>query len=82
MKKICVVVLSRANYSSIKSVLVGVQNHPKLQLQLVIGASALLDKYGNVAALIKQDGFTVDEEIFGCVEGNAPEVMAKTQAFF
>ena len=78
MKNICVVVLSRANYSTIKSVLIGNKNHPELQLQLVVGASALLDKYGNVAELIKQDGFSIDEEIFGCVEGNAPEVMAKT----
>ena len=77
MKNICVVVLSRANYSSIKSVLIGIKNHPELQLQLVVGASALLDKYGNVAELIKQDGFSIDEEIFGCVEGNAPELWLK-----
>ena len=78
MKNICVVILSRANYSSIKSALSGIQNHPSLRLQLVLGASALLDKYGNVAGLIKQDGFSVDDEVFGCVEGNSPEVMAKT----
>ena len=40
MRKICVVIGSRANYSSIKSAMTAIQNHPDLELQLVLGASA------------------------------------------
>ena len=58
MRKICVVIGSRANYSSIKSALKSIQVHPKLELQIVANASAVLDKYGNVAELIENDGFT------------------------
>ena len=47
-KKICVVVLSRANYSSIKSVISEIKRNRKLKLQLVIGASALSDKFGSI----------------------------------
>jgi UDP-N-acetylglucosamine 2-epimerase len=45
MRKICIVVGSRANYSSIKSVMCAVRATPELKLQLVVGASALLDRF-------------------------------------
>ncbi len=38
MRKVCVVVGSRANYSSIKSVMRAVRAHPDLTLQLIVGA--------------------------------------------
>ena len=47
MKKICVVIGSRANYSSIKSAMLAIDNHNDLELQVIITASALLNRYGN-----------------------------------
>ena len=78
MKKVCVVVGSRANYSSIKSAMSAVRDHPELELQLVVGASALLDRYGTVADLIEQDGFEADEKVFMLIEGETPGTMAKS----
>ena len=78
MKRICAVVGSRANYSSIKSALRAVRDHPELELQLVVGASALLDRYGTVADLIEQDGFEADERVFMLIEGETPATMAKS----
>ncbi len=78
MKSVCVVVGSRANYSSIKSAMSAVSAHPELELQLVIGASALLDRYGTVADLIEQDGFEADEKVFMLIEGETPGTMAKS----
>jgi UDP-hydrolysing UDP-N-acetyl-D-glucosamine 2-epimerase len=78
MKKVCVVVGSRANYSSIKSAMTAVREHPELELQLVVGASALLDRYGTVADLIEQDGFEADEKVFMLIEGETPGTMAKS----
>jgi UDP-hydrolysing UDP-N-acetyl-D-glucosamine 2-epimerase len=78
MKKVCVVVGSRANYSSIKSAMRAVRDHPQLELQLVVGASALLDRYGTVADLIEQDGFEADEKVFMLIEGETPGTMAKS----
>ena len=54
MRKICVVVGSRANYSSIKSVMSAVRAHPALELQVVVGASALLDRFGSVVDVVKE----------------------------
>ncbi len=78
MRKICVVVGSRANYSSIKSVMKAIQEHPDLELQLVLGASALLDRYGTVSDQIKQDGFEPLAEVFMLIEGETPTTMAKS----
>ncbi len=78
MKKICIFVGSRANYSSIKSVMRAVKAHPELHLQVVLGASAVLDRYGKVADLIEQDGFKPDYTFFNIVEGENPTTMAQS----
>lgn len=78
MKRICVVVGSRANYSSIKSVMRAVKQRDDLLLQVVLGASALLDRYGAVANLIERDGFVADAKIHMLIEGETPATMAKS----
>jgi len=77
-RKICIFIGSRANYSSIKSVMTAIKNHKKLQLQLIVGASAILERFGNVSQLIKKDGFKIDKKINMLLEGANPETMAKS----
>ena len=78
MKRVCVVVGSRANYSSIKSVMTAVAAHPDLELQVVAAASALLDRYGAVVNLIEKDGFPITARVQMLVEGETPQTMAKS----
>ena len=78
VRKICVFIGSRANYSSIKSVMRAVKVHPQLQLQLIVGASALLDRFGSVVDLIEADGFRPDARVTMIVEGETPATMAKS----
>jgi UDP-hydrolysing UDP-N-acetyl-D-glucosamine 2-epimerase len=78
VRKVCVVVGSRANYSSIKTAMRAIEAHPDLELQLVVGASALLDRYGTVAELIERDGFEPVERVFMLIEGETPSTMAKS----
>ena len=78
IKKICIVVGSRANYSSIKSVMLAVKNHPDLELQVVANASAILERFGNVAALIEKDGFQINAKVHMLLEGETPITMAKS----
>ncbi len=78
MRSVCVVVGSRANYSSIKSAMRAIDEHADLQLQLVVGASALLDRYGTVLDLIEKDGFEPSERVFMLIEGETPGTMAKS----
>src|SRR5688572_5419757 len=78
MRKVCVFVGSRANYSSIKSVMRAVRAHPGLRLQLVAGASALLDRFGSVVDVMESDGFVPDARVAMIVEGETPTTMAKS----
>ncbi len=77
-KKICIVVNSRANYGRIKSVLRAVDEHPGLELQLVVGASALLHRFGQVDKIIENDGFHINASLYSIVEGGTPTTMAKS----
>ena len=77
-RKICVFIGSRANYSSIKSVMRAVREHPQLTLQLIVGASALLDRFGSVVDVIEAEGFTPDARVTMIVEGETPATMAKS----
>jgi UDP-hydrolysing UDP-N-acetyl-D-glucosamine 2-epimerase len=78
VRNVCVFIGSRANYSSIKSVMRSVAAHPDLRLQLIVGASALLDRFGSVVDVIQDDGFTPDARITMIVEGETPATMAKS----
>ncbi|NJY63636.1 UDP-N-acetylglucosamine 2-epimerase (hydrolyzing) [Salinimicrobium sp. CDJ15-81-2] len=77
-RKICVVVTARPSYSRIKTALTAIQNHPELELQLVIAGSALLDRYGNAVDFIENDGFPIAAKVFMVLEGENPTTMAKT----
>lgn len=78
MRKVCVYIGGRANYSSIKSAMKAISDHKDLKLQVLTGASAILDRYGCVEELIKSDGFHVDQRFFSVVEGETPLAMAQT----
>lgn len=76
-KKIGVVIGSRANYASIKSVLKEISAYPdSLELLIFAGASALLDRYGQVADLVEKDGFKITEKFYILLEGENPQTMA------
>lgn len=77
-RKIFVFIGSRANYSSLKSVMSNILNSNRLELILAVGASALLDKYGEVVNLIEKDGFNINERLYMIIEGETPETMAKS----
>ena len=77
-RRVCAVVNSRANYGRIKSVLHSIQDHPDLELQLIIGASAMLYRFGNVREIIENDGFIPNATVYSIVEGETPTTMAKS----
>ncbi len=78
IRKVCVVVTARPSYSRIKTALEAINDHPLLELQLVIGASALLDKYGKAIDYIENDGFKINKKIYSVIEGEELTTMAKT----
>lgn len=78
MRKICVVVASRANYGRVKYLMKAIQSHPDLELQLIVGASTLLERFGKAINVIKSDGFTPDRSIHYVIEGETLTTQAKS----
>jgi len=77
-RKICVVVTARPSYSRIRTALSAIDKHPDLELQLVVAASALLDRYGNAVQAIERDGFEITERVYMVLEGENLVTSAKS----
>src|SRR5262249_49261407 len=77
-RKVCVVITARPSYSRIKTAMKAIQEHPELELRLVVTASALLDRYGRAVDYIEKDGFEIDGRVYMVLEGENPATMAKT----
>lgn len=78
MKKVCVVIASRANYGRVKYLMSAIKSHGDLELQVILGASALLPKFGDLRNTLKKDGFGVSKEIFYIVSGETLLTQAKS----
>lgn len=78
MKKICVVVASRANYGRVKYLMNAIQEHPDLELQLIVGASTLLERFGAAVNIIRADGFQPMRTIHYVIEGETLVTQAKS----
>ena len=77
-RKICFVITSTIHYSRNKLVLEELKKHKDVELQIVVGASALLPDYGDVLSKMKKDGFKCDAKIIMTLAGGSPVAMAKT----
>ena len=77
-RKICVVINNRANYARIKSFLFLASKSKKIKLDIILGASSILERFGNVSKVIEKDRLKVSSRLFSVVEGDTPLCMAKT----
>lgn len=77
-RKICFVITSQVHYGRSKLILSELKKRKDVELQIVIGASALLSNYGDVLTMIKKDGFKVDASALMTLEGGNPTAAAKT----
>jgi UDP-hydrolysing UDP-N-acetyl-D-glucosamine 2-epimerase len=77
-RKICVIITARPSYSRVRTALKAIQQHPDLELQLVVAASALLDRYGSTVNFIESDGFHISEKVYMVIEGATLTSSAKT----
>ena len=78
MKKIAVYVGSRANYSSARSIMLAINEHPELELSLILAGAAVLPRFGDLRTLVRKEGFTPDIVTNTTVEGETPSAMSKS----
>ena len=77
-KNIGVYTCNRSEYSRLKSVLSAIKEHSGLNLQIVVGGSHLLERYGYTVNDIENDNFAIEEKIQTVVEGTTTAAMAKS----
>ena len=78
-RRICFPITSRAYYGRSQLLLQKLQEHPGVELELMLGGSILLDKYSrHIADDIEAGGFTISASLFNVIEGGNHVAMAKT----
>jgi UDP-hydrolysing UDP-N-acetyl-D-glucosamine 2-epimerase len=77
-RKVCVVITARPSYARVKTALEAIRDHPALELQLVVAASALLERYGAAVRTIEADGFEIAERVYMVLEGENLVTSAKS----
>ena len=80
-RKICVPLINRANYTSIKTVMEALRDNSSVELQVVLGASAVIPRYGDLIETVKADGFDVKAVFSSHVEGSTLSTMSKTTGY-
>ncbi len=78
---ICFPIMNRVHYARQIHLLNLLQRDQALELQLVVGGSAILEKYGErFLPAMKKSGFTVNDSLYNIIEGGNHVTMAKTAA--
>lgn len=77
-RKVCVVITARPSYARVRTALEAIRDHADLELQLVVAASALLDRYGNAVKVIEEEGFKIDRQVYMILEGENLVTSAKS----
>ena len=80
-RKICVVVASRANYGRVKYLLKALKKMDHIELQIIVGASMLLDRFGKAVEILKNDGFVPVRSLYYIIEGENLNTQAKSTGF-
>lgn len=78
MRKICVVLVDRANYGRLKPVMHALQDHPEIEMQVMCAGTMVLERFQLPVNVVRSHGFTVDSEIYMELEGSTPTTMAKS----
>ena len=80
-RKICVVLVDRANYGRLKPVMAAIAARPELELQIIAAGTMVLERFDLPVNVVRQDGFAIDGEIYIELEGSTPATMAKSVGF-
>lgn len=80
-RKICVVLVDRANYGRLKPVMQAIAARPELELQVVAAGTMVLERFHQPVQIVRADGFRVDGEVYIELEGSTPATMAKSVGF-
>lgn len=78
MKKVCVVITARPSYSRIKTAMLAMKNTANIELNVILAASSIIEKYGNIEKEVIADGFKITAKVFNLVDGENGDTSAIT----
>jgi UDP-hydrolysing UDP-N-acetyl-D-glucosamine 2-epimerase len=78
VRKIAAVTTSRADYSHLHWVLKDLQEHPEVDLRLIVTAAHLADGFGRAVGEIERDGHRIDHRVECLLDSDSDVGMAKT----
>ena len=77
-RRICVVLVDRANYGRMHPVMTAINTDHGLELLTVCAGTMLLERFGQAEKVVVADGFCIDGRVYLEVEGSIPATMAKS----
>jgi UDP-hydrolysing UDP-N-acetyl-D-glucosamine 2-epimerase len=77
-RKICVVLVDRANYGRIFPVMKAIKDDTNLDLYTLCAGTMLLERFGRAEQIVRADGFNIDGRVFIEIEGSIPVTMSKS----
>ena len=80
-RKVCVVLVDRANYGRLKPVMKAIAERDDLELQVIATGTMVLQRFDLPLRVVEQDGFSIDARIYMELEGSTPATMAKSLGF-
>ena len=80
-RKVCIVLIDRANYGRLKPVMKAIAACPELELQVIAAGTMVLERFQQPVQVVREDGFHIDGEIYIELEGSTPGTMAKSVGF-
>ncbi len=80
-RRVCVILVDRANYGRLKPVMRAIDDHPDLELTVLAAGTMVLERFGRAVEVVRGDGFEVHSEVYMELEGSTPVSMAKSVGF-
>jgi UDP-hydrolysing UDP-N-acetyl-D-glucosamine 2-epimerase len=80
-RKICVVLVDRANYGRLKPIMEAIRDNPRFEIQVLAAGTMVLERFDQPVRVVRNDGFQIDAEVYLELEGSTPGTMAKSVGF-
>ena len=77
-RKICFVINSRANFGRVSLLLKELKKLKNCEMQVILGASSLLYKFGDISKLLKKEKIKINAKFYSIIEGESLLTMTKS----
>lgn len=77
-KRVVVCLTSRGNYATLGSALHALDDHPDVDLEIIVAGASMVEKFGRLSEMLADDGLEVTSELYNLLESGTPESAAKT----